>query len=105
MEIYADTAEGYINIETSGGNGKNGQNGKNGIAGAARTSQVQRSITCSKSIQPIYCISYGNYSSNGDDDVDDDGDHHDTNNNDHIIIICFRSPLPGLSGFIICQHY
>jgi len=34
VEIYTDTAAGYVNIETNGGNGNKGQNGANGRKGA-----------------------------------------------------------------------
>jgi len=34
VEIYTDTAEGYITVETNGGNGNKGQNGANGRKGA-----------------------------------------------------------------------
>lgn len=34
MEIYTDTAAGYINVGTNGGNGNKGQNGANGRKGA-----------------------------------------------------------------------
>lgn len=34
MEIYTDTAAGYITVETNGGNGNKGQNGANGRKGA-----------------------------------------------------------------------
>lgn len=40
VEIFADTAEGYMSIETSGGNGKNGQNGANGRKGADSLGKV-----------------------------------------------------------------
>jgi len=34
VEIYTDTAAGYVTIETNGGNGNKGQNGANGRKGA-----------------------------------------------------------------------
>ena len=40
VEIYADTAEGYMNIETSGGDGKRGQNGADGRKGADSLGKV-----------------------------------------------------------------
>lgn len=34
VEIFADTAEGYMNILSNGGNGKPGQDGANGRKGS-----------------------------------------------------------------------
>ena len=34
VEIYTDTAAGYITVETNGGNGNKGQNGAKGRKGA-----------------------------------------------------------------------
>ena len=51
MEIYADIAEGYMNITTSGGNGNRGQFGAPGIRGTDRTSQVQRRVSCSSVVE------------------------------------------------------
>ena len=40
MEIFADMAEGYINIHTNGGNGMRGGNGQNGAGGPNDNHQV-----------------------------------------------------------------
>lgn len=45
VEIFADTASGYVNIVTSGGNGKRGQDGANGRKGADSLGKVCRSNT------------------------------------------------------------
>ena len=82
-----------MNINTSGGNGNRGQFGAPGIRGTDRTSKVQRFSTCLKSIQQIDSTSNDIHRSYGDDD--DDCDHY------HGIIICFRSPLPDWSVFIM----
>ena len=40
VEIFADTAEGYINILTDGGNGMTGGNGEDGDGGPDDDHQV-----------------------------------------------------------------
>lgn len=40
MEIFADTAEGYINILTDGGNGMRGSDGEDGAKGPDDNHQV-----------------------------------------------------------------
>ena len=40
VEISAETAEGYINILTGGGDGNKGQDGANGASGASNVPKV-----------------------------------------------------------------
>jgi len=54
VEIYTDTAAGYITIETNGGNGNKGQNGANGRKGGDsqhKVTSLQKKTTQNKTKQ------------------------------------------------------